>query len=249
MNDSSKRFLQRQQMRQRILEAAGRVLRREGYAAAGVDALAAEAGVTSGAIYSHFKGKRDLLTYAVEAAVHASEDVREQGLERLHGRDWVAAMLRRYLSPEHHEAVEAGCPIPSLISELSRAGEEPQAAFSRGLEQVIQRMQQKWSEPADPCDDPRTDEAAQTDAEPGASETGASEPGTAHAAPLRQQAIAALAMAVGGMSLARALGRHELAQEVLQACRDQGVESLVVDQPRPPHEDADHHPNQGDRNQ
>lgn len=185
--------------RQRILEAAARVLRREGYAAAGVDALAAEAGLTSGAIYGHFKGKRDVLTAVVRQSVSANESIREAGLEDLRGGAWVRAMLRRYLSPEHHAAVEHGCPMPALVSELARAGDEPRAAFAEAVGALLDRMAVKWAE-------------------------GES---SANAPELRRRAMAALAMAVGGIALARAVGDDELAGALLDACRDEGAEALT----------------------
>lgn len=196
--------------RERIIDAASRVLRRRGYAGAGIDAMAAEAGLTSGAIYGHFRGKRALLTAVVEASVQANESVREHGLDALQGAPWVRALLRRYLSPEHHAAVEAGCPIPALVSELGRAGEEPQRAFAQTLEQLLERMETRW----------RTDDDDDADANDGNSDE-------MDDASRRQRVLAALAMAVGGMSLARAVGDDPLGRELLAACRSHGVSALI----------------------
>jgi AcrR family transcriptional regulator len=43
-----------------LLDAAGRVFARRGFHAAGVDEVAAEAGFSTGALYSNFEGKEDL---------------------------------------------------------------------------------------------------------------------------------------------------------------------------------------------
>jgi AcrR family transcriptional regulator len=43
-----------------LIEAAGRVFSRRGYHGASVEEIAAEAGYTTGAVYSNFKGKEDL---------------------------------------------------------------------------------------------------------------------------------------------------------------------------------------------
>ena len=51
---------QKQQTRARIVEAAGRVFRRRGYHAAGVDLVMEEAGLTAGGFYSHFGSKEAL---------------------------------------------------------------------------------------------------------------------------------------------------------------------------------------------
>jgi TetR/AcrR family transcriptional repressor of nem operon len=56
--------------RDKILEAALKVIRTKGYAATTVDDLCAAAGVTKGAFFHHFKSKEDL---AVIAAQHWSD--------------------------------------------------------------------------------------------------------------------------------------------------------------------------------
>jgi AcrR family transcriptional regulator len=50
---------------ERLLAAARRAFAREGYAAASMDALCAEAGLTRGALYHHFGGKDGLLEAVV----------------------------------------------------------------------------------------------------------------------------------------------------------------------------------------
>jgi AcrR family transcriptional regulator len=54
--------------RQAILDAAFAVFAREGYAQAGVDTVAAEAGVAKATVYSHFGDKENLLREAVAAS-------------------------------------------------------------------------------------------------------------------------------------------------------------------------------------
>jgi AcrR family transcriptional regulator len=53
--------------RQAILAAAGEVFAREGYALAGVDAIAAEAGVAKPTVYNHFGDKETLFREAIAA--------------------------------------------------------------------------------------------------------------------------------------------------------------------------------------
>lgn len=51
---------QKEETRRRLLQAATRVLAERGYRAATVDAVAEEAGLTKGAVYSQFEDKEDL---------------------------------------------------------------------------------------------------------------------------------------------------------------------------------------------
>src|SRR4051794_35919462 len=50
-----------------ILDAALKLFTSQGYSNTSIDAIAAQAGVTKGAIYHHFKTKEDILAGAVEA--------------------------------------------------------------------------------------------------------------------------------------------------------------------------------------
>ena len=56
--------------RTRLLDAAMRVIRAQGYSATTVDEICREAGLTKGAFFHHFKSKEDL---AVATAAHFSE--------------------------------------------------------------------------------------------------------------------------------------------------------------------------------
>ena len=65
---------QRARARERLLKAAARLLSRRGYHGAPVDAIAEEAGFTSGALYSHFGSKEGLFLALLEERLAA--DVR-----------------------------------------------------------------------------------------------------------------------------------------------------------------------------
>ena len=57
---TSSRQRRQEQTRAELLDAAARVFARRGYHGATLDEIAAEAGFTSGAVYSNFSGKEDL---------------------------------------------------------------------------------------------------------------------------------------------------------------------------------------------
>lgn len=59
----------REQTRRRLLAAAARVFRRRGCRGASVEAIAAEAGYTVGAVYSNFEGKDDLVLALLEEQI------------------------------------------------------------------------------------------------------------------------------------------------------------------------------------
>jgi AcrR family transcriptional regulator len=71
----------------RLLAAARAAFRAEGYAAASMDALCAEAGVTRGALYHHFGGKEGLLE-AVVRQIDAEIGARLDAEEERHADPW-----------------------------------------------------------------------------------------------------------------------------------------------------------------
>lgn len=66
-----------------ILEAATTVFAREGYAQAGVDAIAAEAGVAKATVYSHFGDKQNLLRESLMAEADRAAAANLAAVERL----------------------------------------------------------------------------------------------------------------------------------------------------------------------
>ncbi len=124
----------REQTRAKILRAASKVFRRQGYHAAGVDTVMEEAGLTAGGFYGHFASKEALLAETLAPA--AASALRDERIEHLTGRAWAEAFVERYLNPAHLVETDDGCPLPALVSEVARAGEPVKASFEavvRGL--------------------------------------------------------------------------------------------------------------------
>jgi AcrR family transcriptional regulator len=66
MQTLSKQQLRTQETQKRLLDAAEEVFVRDGYEAAQLDAIAARAGRSKGAVYTHFKSKEDLFLVLFE---------------------------------------------------------------------------------------------------------------------------------------------------------------------------------------
>lgn len=64
---SSKRLKSQQETRGRLLEAASKLFARDGFASVRLADIAEEASVTTGAVYSNFRGKSELLDAVVRA--------------------------------------------------------------------------------------------------------------------------------------------------------------------------------------
>jgi TetR/AcrR family transcriptional repressor of nem operon len=113
--------------RQRIIETAGRRLKRDGIDGSGVATLMADAGLTSGAFYAHFASKEDLVATAVSDQLR---DQRERLAAVTPGRAGVEQIVRAYLSPEHRDNPEDGCPSAALLDEIGRCTEPTRRAYT-----------------------------------------------------------------------------------------------------------------------
>ena len=125
---------QKQQTRQRILDAAGRGFRKGGYDGIGVDGLAKQAGVTSGAFYVHFTSKAAAFRESVIEGV--SDVVRGiQHFQTENGKEWWAEFVRFYLAKRKCDLSES-CGLQSLTPEVARADTESRNAFTAELLKV-----------------------------------------------------------------------------------------------------------------
>ena len=124
----------KQATRQRIIETAGRRFKTDGINGSGIAALMADAGLTNGAFYAHFDSKDDLVATAV------ADQLREQR-ERLcaaaPGHAGMEQILRAYLSAQHRDSPEHGCPSAALLDEIARSAEATKRVYTDGVLAVI----------------------------------------------------------------------------------------------------------------
>jgi TetR/AcrR family transcriptional regulator, transcriptional repressor for nem operon len=120
----------KQATRQRIIEAAGRRLKRDGIDGSGVATLMADAGLTNGAFYAHFASKEDLVATAVTDQLR-TQSARLGAMSP--GRAGVEQLVRAYLSPEHRDNPEDGCPSAAMLDEIARCADATKQAFTDGV--------------------------------------------------------------------------------------------------------------------
>ena len=136
----------KQQTNERILRAAGRLFRRQGYAATGLDAVMSSAQLTAGGFYSHFRSKQDLLAEALDAVFRGASADRPPELSKLEGQEWLRAFTGFYLSAEHRNAADCGCPIPALAAEVARLGGRTREVFEQHLRRIIEFIARQFDE-------------------------------------------------------------------------------------------------------
>ena len=120
---SSARSARHQQSHERILDAAARAVRRAGVAGVGVAEVMKEAGLTHGGFYAHFESRDALLADALEhAGMQSNVRVRERMRARTEaGETALHALVNEYLSEPHMDALELGCPVAAVSSDMQRA--------------------------------------------------------------------------------------------------------------------------------
>lgn len=119
--------------RERILEAASRLMRERGISGVGVDALTEAAGMTHGSLYSQFGSKERLVEEAVAYAIAAKE---QEVPEVFALSDYVS----EYLSPAHRDVPGSGCPFAALCCEMPRQGRGVRERFTAGVRGMIRLL-------------------------------------------------------------------------------------------------------------
>jgi TetR/AcrR family transcriptional repressor of nem operon len=120
---------QAEENRQRVVETASRLFRERGTQVSVAD-LMKEAGLTHGGFYKQFASKEALVD---EATAHAFAELTrryQDGLAQHAGQRNVAqrALLDAYLSVEHRDSAADGCPAAALVTDMARAGADPDRA-------------------------------------------------------------------------------------------------------------------------
>src|ERR1043166_3266375 len=99
------------EVRQKIVKDASFRVRGEGLTGAAVAAVMRDSGLTHGGFYKHFGSKEELLMEALNAAFEEMADSLARAAEDAPpGTAW-KSVVKTYLSPEHCDHPELGCPL------------------------------------------------------------------------------------------------------------------------------------------
>ena len=127
----------KEQTRSRVVAAAARAMRARGPDQVAVTEIMAQVGLTHGGFYAHFPSKDSLVGAAIEAAF-------EQSRERVLGMspdqspgETLRRFINTYVSAEHRDRPELGCPIALLSSYIPGQAAPARAAYDRGTKGLI----------------------------------------------------------------------------------------------------------------
>lgn len=140
----------KEETHERIVEVAARAIRRTGYSGTGVADIMKEAGLTHGGFYAHFDSRDALLAEAGDRAGAESVALAARVAAAAPPGQALQAMMQAYLSPEHIAAIETGCPVSALGSEMPRQAPEVRRAATIHIKEMIDlfaRQLPDWGQP------------------------------------------------------------------------------------------------------
>lgn len=135
---------------ERIVEAAARAIRRSGYGGTGVADIMKAAGLTHGGFYAHFASREAMLAEAADRAGAEAVAASASIAAAAPPQNALQSLLRAYLSKEHLESTERGCPVAALGSEMPRQAPEVRHAATRRIKEMIDlvaRQSPDWGQP------------------------------------------------------------------------------------------------------
>ena len=77
-------------------------------------------GLTVGGFYKHFRNRDELLAEAIAQGFAESSEKIISSLQNVPPQDKWKELIRLYLSPEHCDYPDSGCPVAALAPEMAR---------------------------------------------------------------------------------------------------------------------------------
>ncbi|MCY0094772.1 TetR/AcrR family transcriptional regulator [Hoeflea ulvae] len=184
----------KQKTRSRIVESARILFNRHGFQNVTIDMVMAEAGLTRGGFYNHFKTKESLFNAAVSSFLmgRGAQWRMDAGIDPTNITvESARQMVDAYLSNKHLDDLDGQCPMIALPSDVARSSREVQKAFQDLLTAMVWLFECSIA-----------DRGENT----------------------RQDALSLAALCVGGMVLARTLPESDLAEEIRAAAHATATE-------------------------
>jgi TetR/AcrR family transcriptional regulator, transcriptional repressor for nem operon len=130
----------KEQVHEKIVRDGARRVRAEGLTGAAVSAVMRDAGLTHGGFYKHFDSKDQLLMESLSEGFRDMTDRLVRAAEKSQpGAAW-KAIVKEYLSTDHCDHADQGCPLAALGPELKRADKAAKPQIVAELVKYKNRM-------------------------------------------------------------------------------------------------------------
>jgi len=131
----------KEKTRARVLKEAAKAIRAEGPHRVGVAGIMAKAGLTHGGFYAHFKSKDDLVAAAIDEMFKDASTRFFTATEGFSPADGMVRYINFYLSREHRDGRDTGCPVAALAADLPRLEDLARARYGQGVARLTAKVQ------------------------------------------------------------------------------------------------------------
>jgi TetR/AcrR family transcriptional regulator, transcriptional repressor for nem operon len=135
----------KQATRASVLKAASRAIRQNGPDRIAVAGVMAEVGLTHGGFYAHFASKDDLLVQAIGQMFVEARETFSRRVGDLPPAEALTAYFDFYLSTDHRDSRDRGCPLPALSADLPRLPAASRGSYGKGVAglsgQIAERLE------------------------------------------------------------------------------------------------------------
>lgn len=118
------------------MTSAARTFRLRGFGGAGVDAVAKDAGLTSGAIYEHYGSKATLFRATMVEGMHEFRDG-VTAFAKGHKGPWIVPFAKWYLSKERRENLAESCALATLTLDTARSDDQTRDAYDEAFAEIV----------------------------------------------------------------------------------------------------------------
>lgn len=131
----------KQKTRERVLKAAARAIREDGPDRIAVAGIMAEAGLTHGGFYAHFKSKDELVAAAIDETFKDAGTRFAASTDGFSPQEGMVRYINFYLSREHRDVRGAGCPVAALAADLPRLEPMARDRYGRGVAALTAKIE------------------------------------------------------------------------------------------------------------
>jgi len=139
----------KRETRERVLAEAAKQIRAHGPLGVGVAEIMKRAGLTHGGFYAHFKSKDALVAAAIGKMFEGARARWQRATETRTASSGLGAYIDSYLSAEHRDSRETGCPIAALSSDRPRLPTMCRRAYAEGTRALTEQIADKLRELGD----------------------------------------------------------------------------------------------------
>jgi TetR/AcrR family transcriptional repressor of nem operon len=99
-------------------------------------------GLTVGGFYKHFRSKDELLADAIAQGFSDSSEQVYSSLQKVPREERWKELVRLYLSPEHCDHLDTGCPVAALAPEIART----KLSVRKRIAGIMKERSHRWME-------------------------------------------------------------------------------------------------------